>query len=192
MRRWRLNCGNTAACRRPLRRDAVDFIHSRMLVILRGLNADGFVRREGWFVGNCAAESRLKEISMREPDLSLILWPLAAEEFAAFFRRRLPVILAAQSQSQSDQIRTLMLLGSICDGLAGRASFLPTPNRTAITALCGELSVHFVPALAKLPRPSQLEYRRILKLCELAWRLPECAGRGRGGVVRSRSQDPGF
>jgi hypothetical protein len=108
---------------------------------------------------------------MREPDLSLILWPLAAEEFAAFFRRRLPVILTAQAYSQSAQIETLVLLSSICDGLAARASFLPAPDRKEITGNCEKLSVHIVPALAHLPRASQLEYRRILRLCELAWQV---------------------
>jgi len=163
-----------------------------MLAILRGLIADGFVRRERWFAGNFAVAWHLKKISMREPDLSLILWPLAAEEFAAFFRRRLPVILAAQSRSPSDQIQTLMLLGSICDGLSARASFLPAPDRVAIIEYCESLSAHVVPALANLPRGSQLEYRRILKLCEMAWQFPERPSHRRKGEVRLRSKDLGF
>ena len=113
---------------------------------------------------------------MREPDLSLILWPLAAEEFAAFFRRRLPAIMTAQADSQSAQIKTLLLLASICDSLAAQASFRPAPDKTEITGFCEKLSVHIVPALAHLPPASQLEYRRILRLCELAWRLAPPGG----------------
>jgi len=129
--------------------------------------------------GNLAAVSALKRSScMQEPDLSLILWPLAAEEFAAFFRHRLPAIMTAQVRSQSAQIKTLLLLASICDGLAARASFLPAPDRTQITGYCEKLSAHMVPVLANLPRDCQLEYRRILRLCELAWQVPATPPRG--------------
>jgi hypothetical protein len=134
--------------------------------------ADEFVRMQGPGRGNGARSSGVFPV-MGKAEEPLWIWLFAAEDMANFVGRCLPALLAGQANNYFAQITTLVLLGALEDELQASARCLRRADRAKVIRLCEGVSRHIVPAVAGLPRERQLEYREVLELCALAWRLPK-------------------